>query len=128
MTGELAMSLPPVGSGAGMTGELAMSLPPVGSGAGMTGELAMSLPPVGNGAGMTGELAAAKVTAVNRTEEMIARRTLNVFEVIGPSLSWFKLCTEIVPYKLQTYYNKSNNLFKSRIFFHNFAQNCTDIG
>ena len=94
----------------------------------MTGELAMSLPPVGNGAGMTGELAAAKVTAVNRTEEMIARRTLNVFEVIGPSLSWFKLCTEIVPYKLQTYYNKSNNLFKSRIFFHNFAQNCTDIG
>jgi hypothetical protein len=109
-----------------MTGGLA-TRPVVGRGAGMTGELA-TRPVVGRGAGMTGELAAAKVTAVNRTEEIIAKRTLNVFEVIGPSLSWFKLCTEIVPYKLQTYYNKSNNLFKSGNFFHKIAQNCTDIG
>jgi hypothetical protein len=58
-----------------MTGELAMSLPPVGMGAGITGELAMSLPPVGMGAGITGELAAAKLDAVNRTEAMIAKRT-----------------------------------------------------
>ena len=97
ITGELAMSLPVVGSGAGMTGELAMSLPVVGSGAGMTGELAISLPVVGSGAGMTGELAAAKTAAVSRTMAMIAERTLNVFKVIGPSLSWFEVCIEIVP-------------------------------
>jgi hypothetical protein len=124
MTGELATS-PEVGRGAGMTGELATS-PEVGRGAGMTGELATS-PEVGRGAGITGELAAAKLTAVNRTEEMIARRTLNVIEVIDPSLSWFELCTKIVPYKLQTFYNKSNYLVKSGNYFHNSAQNCTDI-
>jgi hypothetical protein len=123
MTGELAISFPPWGIGAGMTGELAINLPPWGMGAGMTGELAITLPPCGMGAGMTGELAAARVTAVNRTEEMIARRTLNVFEVIDPSLSWSKLCTKIVPYKLQTFYNKSNYLVKSGHYFHNFVQN-----
>jgi hypothetical protein len=47
---------------------------------------------------MTGELAAAKLAAVNRTEVMIAKRTLNVIEVIDPSLSCYEVCTEMVPY------------------------------
>jgi hypothetical protein len=46
---------------------------------------------------MTGELAAAKLAAENRTEAMIARRTLNVIEVIDPSLPWFELVPKWYP-------------------------------
>jgi hypothetical protein len=60
------------------------------------------------GAGITGELAAAKLAAVNRAAAMIAKRALNVIEVIDPSLLWFGLCIKMVPYKLQSFYNKSN--------------------
>jgi hypothetical protein len=47
---------------------------------------------------MTGEVvAAAKLAEITRTVAIIAERTLNVIEVIDPSLSWFEVCTKMVP-------------------------------
>jgi len=105
-----------VGNGGGGRSGLEAIFGFVGNGGGGSSGLKASFWFVGSGGGGSKGLAIAKPVLTTRTEERIARRTLNEFVFIDYWLRSNKLCTEMVPQKLYNFYYKSNFLKKGCCF------------
>jgi hypothetical protein len=102
----MATNFPELGTGGTVTGPA--NLPELGTGGTVTGPA--NLPELGTGGTVTGPATArAAVDSMTQARREERKCMVNPFFVE-------KLCTEMVPQKLQCFYNKSNRRVKQRFF------------